>query len=256
MNKILLLTLTVLLLASACTNNDLPSSDAPDVTTQDEPLYEGKIVQVEDKYIMLAKGSADLCTVSTENVHVTDWQNNSKSLADLKPGMLVQVGFDGNIMETYPAQLGHPSSIRIMGEEDDMTGLYLSAVDQLYSKDTALNDSISYIAFDLSQLNNMSDSEKSALIWLSAERYSLEPLSGTFEELCQQGYIDADELFFENGILIEIKDEPIKTINSVSSFQFDISKWRSGRGAYMFIDCTATKEAGAWTFSIGSEMIS
>ena len=102
----------------------------------------------------------------------------------------------------------------------------------------------------------MSDSEKSALVWLAAERYSLDPLTGTFKELCDQGYIDPDKLRFDKGILFEIKDEPLKTSNGVSTFQFNISKWRSGLGSYMFTDCTAMREAGGWTFTIGSEMIS
>jgi hypothetical protein len=40
------------------------------------------------------------------------------------------------------------------------------------------------------------------------------------------------------------------------SFTFDVSKWRSGTGAYFLNDCKAVKKSRVWNYTIGSEMIS
>ena len=41
-----------------------------------------------------------------------------------------------------------------------------------------------------------------------------------------------------------------------SGVRFDAEKWRSGLGAYFFLDCTASMEQdGTWTYTVGGEAI-
>ena len=55
---------------------------------------------------------------------------------------------------------------------------------------------------------------------------------------------------WEDGLFITIKtNEDGKTFNA--------QKWRSGLGAYFFIECSANKNIfGKWSYTVGSEAIS
>jgi len=126
--------------------------------------------------------------------------------------------------------------------------LYLDVIDKLMAEDDGLNHGIRYIGIDLSNASNLSDDEKDAIIRQIGERYQTETLIGTFEQLREQGYIDPDVLYWEDGILLTVS----VISESDGTFTFDASKWRSGLGAIYFEDCTATLTADGWTFEIGA----
>jgi hypothetical protein len=171
--------------------------------------------------------------------------------SDLKGGMSVEITYTNGIAETYPAQITTPVSIKSLSDANDRVGLFLSALDELMGTDSALNSDTTYLAFDLTGVNNLSDGEKEAFIAVASAKYGLEPLVGTFEELRESGYIDKDNLYFPDGILIEAstKSEHSK------SFTFNISKWRSGTGAYYFVDVKAKNKNGEWSYEVTSEAI-
>ena len=98
----------------------------------------------------------------------------------------------------------------------------------------------------------MAEAEKTAFIHLMGEIYDLGTIAGTYEALCEQGYINKEQLYFEKGLLFTIEDEPM----SGDRFSFNATKWRSGKGAYYFHDCTAIKSQDGWSYTIGAEMIS
>ena len=128
----------------------------------------------------------------------------------------------------------------------------LSASIDVAKKNTTVFYEDDYPAFDLSKTTNLSESEKSALIYVLGNKYKLQTVSGTFEQLRKDGYIDKDLLEFKNGILFSF--EVIK--QSENSFMFNAEKWRSGIGAYFFNECKAKKINGIWDYKIGSEAIS
>ncbi len=187
--------------------------------------------------------SSDIYTVST------DFDFDASKI---KPGSIVKIGYDGMIMETYPAKLGDIKYINFIEQKDDLVGLYEKVFDKLWETDKGLNTDIDILAFDLSKTTNLTDAEKSALIYVLGNKYSLETVSGTFDQLSKDGYIDNEKLYFENGILFSFE----VTKESKNSFMFNAQKWRSGLGAYFFQDCTARKNKDGWDFKIGSEAIS
>ena len=155
-------------------------------------------------------------------------------------------------MESYPAQLGEPVYLKITGQGDDLVGLYQTVFEDLWDVDPGLNGEIETMAFDLSKVSNLSDSEKSALIYLVSGSHGIFGISGTFDELAEQGYIDKDQLLFEKGILFQLE----VTNTSKTGFVFNASKWRSGDGAYFYQDCRAVERDGNWEYTVGSEAIS
>jgi hypothetical protein len=239
--------LTVMLMLSACSANSsgtaLPKADA---------VLNGKIMHIyEDSFLLAGQGASDLYMVSTE-LAIYDEDSQVTDAADLKAGQTVEIGFSGLVMESYPAQLAEPIYLRITGQGDDLVGLYQAVLDDLWNVDPGLNGDIDTMAFDLSKVSNLSDSEKSALIYIVSGSHNIFGIAGTFDELAEQGYINKDQLYFENGLLFQVEVTDTKK----DGFVFNASKWRSGDGAYFYQDCKAFKNSGTWEYAVGSEAIS
>lgn len=234
----------ILVLFSGCSNSkgELPKADA---------LIEGKIVDVDDKSFLFATDSSGLIMVGLEHA-IYDDKDQISDVSELEYGMWIEIGFSGEIMESYPAQLSGIEYIRIIEQRDNLVGFYQTVIADLWQKDAGLNSDAKYIAFDLSQISNLNEVEKQALVYLASRDNGLIGLTGTYDELVEQGYIDDKNLYFEEGVLITFD------IHSTSdkSMKFDVTKWRSGLGAYFFMDCEATKTKDGWIYEIGSEAIS
>lgn len=234
-----------------CTQTAAPSSGEQPAAAD----YTGKIVSINDSILLLASTAEDsepLCTAGLTDAALTDAQGNTLTTDALRSGMVVTIGYDGSIMETYPAQLSQPVSLTVQKQDDDLVGFYLAMLQDLYDTDPGLNDGIKQLAFDLGGVQNLTASEKSALIYLAAQQFQLDTFAATYQDLLQEGLVTADYPQFTDGLLITLTAEPI----SSGSFTFQAQKWRSGTGAYFFIDCMARQKDGAWHYTIGSEAIS
>ncbi len=137
----------------------------------------------------------------------------------------------------------------------DVCELYLGVLEDLWNVDPGLNDGISQIGIDLSELSHLTEVEKEAVMHEFASKHNLPYIEGTWEELCEQGYIDKDNLYWENGLFFSIKTNEDDSVSEITAF--DAQKWRSGLGAYYFGQCTSQKNAdGKWTYTVGQEAIS
>lgn len=199
----------------------------------------------------------------------------------LEDGMPVEVAFNGFVAESFPAQLGEVYSVSAwsrgreknpMGSTYDLCGLYLQVLDDLWQKDPGLNDGIAMAGLDLSRApGELTESEKTALAWRFGEMHGVEVVTGTFEELEEQGYFTAGPLgegapegaaflHWEDGCLFSIafNEEHEGEMYSLPVIFFNAEKWRSPLGAYCFYDCSAMwAQAGTWGgYQIGGEMIS
>ncbi len=162
-------------------------------------------------------------------------------------------------------ELNGPGGV-IVNIRTDVCALYLEVLEDLWNVDPGLNDGISQIGMDLSELSHLNEAEKDTVIREFAAKHDLPYLVGTWEELCEQGYIDKDNLYWEDGLFFSIKTNEdavwnlpaIKEGDSVPELTaFDAQKWRSGSGAYFFGQCTAQKNAdGKWSYTVGQEAIS
>lgn len=98
--------------------------------------------------------------------------------------------------------------------------------------DPGLNTGLTQLGVDLSGVTDLSEAEKSAVAWRFGELHGIVPLKATWEELAEEGYIDAEQLTWkENGCLF--------TLSGSAEDGFEAEKWASGLGAYFFLDCTA-----------------
>lgn len=226
--------------------------------------------------VLAAQEGYEIYTFSPGEIPVTV-DGREADVSALEDGMTVDIVFDGNVMETFPAQFGRVYSISAYGpgtEENpgggyyDLCGLYLQVLDDLWDRDSGLNDGVSMISVDLSQApGGLTQGEKTAVAWIFACRHNAEMLTMSYEELAAEGYLTeasgnaGSHLYeWEDGILFSITAAEAKEdeIYSLPVIKFDASKWRSPRGAYFFESCWALwPEMGSWSsYEIGNEAIS
>lgn len=205
----------------------------------------------------------------------------------LEDGMTVGISFNGAVGETFPARFGEVYSVSgwSVGTEKnpggscyDLCGLYLQVLDDLWQKDAGLNENISLAGLDLSAApGGLTDSEQAAVAWRFGEIHGVEVVTGTFDELKEQGYFTASAIStpapeegedysrlwyqWEDGCLFSItpNEDHEGELYSLPSVFFNAEKWRSPLGAYCFYDCSAGwPEFGTWSGYqiLGGEMIS
>lgn len=242
--NLFLLVITLFIVLSACT----PTKPVNNSNLQSKYKFIGKVIKINGKTMLISNAgneinSGDLYMISTE----LDYDKEK-----IQPGAIIEIEYDGTILESYPSQFSNIKNIKFIEKKDDMVGFYEKVFDKLWETDKGLNSNIEILAFDLSKTTNLSESEKSALIYVLGNKYKLQTVSGTFDQLRNDGYIDKDLLEFKNGILFSFE----VTKQSENSFMFNAEKWRSGTGAYFFNDCKAKKTNDVWVYEIGSEAIS
>ena len=240
----------------------------------------------EDGTLLLAEldeglhGGTGVYRLAVKDVPVT-LDGEAAEPSALEDGMAVDVAFNGTVMETFPAQLGEVYSVSAWtrgrgrspaGTTYDLCGLYLQVLDDLWEKDKGLNENITLAGLDLSQApGELTESEKAALAWRFGELHGVEVVTGTFDELKEQGYFTSESLgdgapeeaaflHWEDGCLFSItpNEDHEGEACSLPTLFFNAEKWRSSLGAYFFHDCSAMwPEAGTWSgYQTGSEMIS
>ena len=181
--------------------------------------------------------------------------------ADLEDGMSVEV------YELHAYSIGTRENPG--GSYYDLCGLYLQVLDDLWQKDPGLNSGITVAGLDLSEApGELLESEKAALAWRFGELHEVEVVTGSYEQLAEEGYFtqvssDPERPLYqwEDGCLFTIApnhDHVGEISFGLPALFFDAQKWRSPLGAYYFSDCSVVwPEQGTWNgYQIGSEAIS
>lgn len=229
--------------------------------------------------VLAGEGAGQVYTLSLNGAaEVPVFLDGQPAQADaLEDGMMVEVSFDGTVLESYPAQFGEVYSLSGYslgtaqnpgGSHYDLCGLYLQVLDDLWNRDPGLNSNISYVSVDLSEApGGLTAGEREAIAWIFGCAHQAESLSLTLEELAEQGYLkealpgSENTLYeWEDGVLFCIDSGKWEEgeIYSLPALKFNARKWRSPRGAYFFEDCRAVwPEMGTWSgYEIGDEAIS
>ncbi|NLK99324.1 MAG: DUF3221 domain-containing protein [Clostridiales bacterium] len=199
----------------------------------EEQVFEGDVIGADGALLISPDKdsaehlSADKISVAVREAEIIDDKGNTVDMGILKPGDRVKVTYNGLILESYPAQIT-ASKIELIGRNHLIDG-FVALIDDIYQEDSALNDNISMIAFDTTDWTMLSKIEVEIILAIAKEKYGFEVVEGTFDELAEQELIDKDNLYFENGILIEIKD--IEVNKDKDEIEASIKKWRSGLGA-------------------------
>lgn len=170
----------------------------------------------------------------------------------LRDGMLLTVEYTGSVLETYPAMLEGVTALRaVTAGQDDRCGLVLQAFEDLWDEDSGLNGDIAYMGFEIGETLVPEASEREGIAWRFAELHGVQPLTGSWQQLADEGYIDAENLYWEDGLFFSFTPTENKDQKEDQLF-FTAQKWRSGLGALFFVDCTARRDAsGGWQYEAG-----
>jgi hypothetical protein len=245
--------LACLPLLAACQSKQVPE-EQPTPSPTPSALLQASVVRWYDTSLLLAgvSGQAgDVYLVPYEEIPLLDEKGNHIEPGAVQTGSIVAISYDGLVRETFPAGIT-PSSIQVQEKRPSVITLYEQVIGDLYAQGPALNADIRYMAFDLTQVSNLTEAEKSAFVYLLGNAYRKEALQGTFQSLCEAGYINKEKLYFESGVLFEIADEGL----TGQTVHFSASKWRSGLGAIGLSNCVATLSGDTWTYEVGSNWIS
>ncbi|MBQ3532023.1 MAG: hypothetical protein IJA05_08945 [Oscillospiraceae bacterium] len=249
-------------------------------TIGEKPVKSMKIMKIVDgaesgKLVLAGENSGDVMTLNAKNVPVfLDGEPSDSSV--LMDGMTIHVYHNGEILETYPASFGKVGEIHAfsIGSKNqpgggffDLCGLYLKVLDDLWEVDSGLNGGAEYVSLDLvSAPGSLTDSEIAAMAWIFENKYNVQVLTFTLDELKEQGYLTAaggsNNLYqWDNGVLLSITSDQNADETEVYSLpvlRFNATKWRSPLGAYMFMGCKAVWPAmGTWSdYTIDSQAIS
>lgn len=278
--------LCLCLLASCAASG---GGDPAGVPAEEESTALCRVVSEKDGVLLLAEmGSTGMFTLPLGQQDMTldgtDFDPAAPDAYAAFPesplvGAVASVRYNGGIQESWPMGFSGVTGVDISSTEgfNDLCGLYLQVLEDLWSVDAGLNNDITTVGVDLS-CTRLSPGERSAVAYAFGVSHGVTAVEGTWEELVEQGYITGEPLeggkgqFYqwEDGCFfaIEESDEPAavnmpalgpgETAPGYDAVAFDASKWRSSLGAYMFTDCSAVSDGGGhWDgYTVGAEMIS
>jgi len=140
-----------------------------------------------------------------KDLKVFDADGNEVETGELVSGLVVEIGFDGSIAESYPAQLINAEYVQIKSNDGDLVGLYLSMLGSSCDNRPFMTDLP--VGIDLSKANNLSVSEKSALIQLSLRIFGTNCYAADLVQLTADGYVGEDGTL--SAYLLTIEDAAV-----------------------------------------------
>ena len=257
--NIILIMITILFLfqLSGCDKkNDVdnktdPSDNISSGDALEEMIFKAEVIKEGDTLLVTPDmdsneyKSSDKISVSLLAVKILNENDEEIDKADLTAGDIINITYNGVIAESYPAQIS-ASGIQVIGHNTLLEG-YLAIIDDSYQEDNGLNSEITMIALDTTEWVGLTEIEKEIIFNKMNEKYDLDIIEGTFDELAVEGLIDKDNLLFPDGIHITISN--IKYNNEADKITYAIKKWRSGNGAIGANDVTAKFNGTEWTIT-------
>lgn len=213
-----------------------------------EVEFKAEVIEVGDSLLITPDKdsteykSSDKMSVSLVDTKILNKDGSEIALKDLKPGDIIEITYNGVILESYPAQIT-ASAIEVVDHNILIDG-YLALIDDIYQEDSALNADIEMISLDTTGWIDVTDIEKEIIFTKMKEIYGVDIIQGTFDELAEQGIIDKENLLYPKGVHITISD--MKYNAKKETITCSLEKWRSGLGAIGSNDVTAKYKDGVW----------
>lgn len=243
---LLCLALLLALTLTACTRSAAANSDP---TKTSAATLSGYLVENDNGSLLVSSEDSGLYFVSAETALVKKG-GSELSVSELKPGMTLSIGYDGAVLESYPAQF-NAQTIVVTEETDDKISLYAQALRHIY-EDGERMDSEKTIFLDLTKLTSLSDGQKNALAYVMSNYYhtktEADVVRSSYEELESQGRLKDGAI--KDGVIFSVKDSESK------KGAFAVSQWWGPLGASGFGECTAKFKDGAWSINYGGAWIS
>jgi hypothetical protein len=119
--------------------------------------------------------------------------------------------------------------------------IYSVALDSIMEQDEALSSDMEYIAIDMSNFEEVDESDKEEILSYFKEKYKIEVMDATLEQLKEKELYNPDTLVLD-GVLLRIEKVDFKVNNNIF---FEGSKYRSGDGA-VGVEVTVHNKDNKW----------
>lgn len=239
--------------------NPTKRSDTEEINTSEDTFSFNAEVMNTKKGLLITPDpnsneykSSDQITVNTADSTIEDDTGNNITVNELKPGDIIEITYNGIILESYPAQI-KVSDIKVKGHNILIDG-YLAIINEIYQEDSGLNSDMEILALDTTGWAEITKPEKDIIIGEINKRYGVEVKDGSFDELAKDGLIDKKKLYFKKGILIKLKIK--KYEKEKKQITFSIEKWKGGLGAIGWDDAKAKYKNSKWKIIKNKEWIS
>ena len=211
------------------------------------------IAEMGDTLYLAGEKEYDIYTLPKDTYKII--RNGAESENPLTAGEIIET--DGNyaVEESLPAHL-YSDTITVLGEKPSIPALMTQVFDDLMEVDSGLNGGITAMYYEPIPEPYLTAGEQATFVYVYTAKngcgmnYDI----GTFDELSERGHINKEELYCEDGIFMRFLIKEMS--GDGDKIKFDAEKWRSGLGAYYFMDCKAEYKNGQWSYKIGSEAIS
>jgi hypothetical protein len=120
-----------------------------------------------------------------------------------------------------------PACTKGVDPQEHLAEIYIAALDSMIKLDEALNHEMKYIAIDMSTFKDVDASAKEQIAVYFKEKYKVEVMDATFDQLKEKGLFNQDTLSLA-GILLRIEEADFVSSKEVL---FEGSKYKSGLGA-------------------------
>jgi hypothetical protein len=132
--------------------------------------------------------------------------------------------------------------------KDHLGEIYSIALDNIMNYDEALSSDMKFIAIDMSNFDELSEKDKKEILNYFKDKYKVNVMDATFEELKEKGYYDSDKKGLD-GVLLKISKVDFKFNNNIF---FEGSKYRSSLGADG-VENTVHYKDGKWQIKASKE---
>ncbi|MEC2074612.1 peptide ABC transporter substrate-binding protein [Metabacillus fastidiosus] len=112
-------------------------------------------------------------------------------------------------------------------QKEDLGEIYSIALNSIMEQDKELDNGMKFIAIDMSNFNDLDEQAKKEILNFFKEKYKIEVMDATFEELKEQGFYNSDTMSLD-GILLRLEKVEFKLNNNIF---FEGSKYSSALGA-------------------------
>lgn len=219
-------------------SGEVPSEPVSSSESGEEVKKEAKILEVweNDK----AKSALLYFTDGSEPLNC-----NLPEGCPAAAGDTVDLVYNGYVLETYPGIIS-ASEMTVKQEGRNYYGACMEILENLFEEDPGLNDGALTFGFDIS-CDCLNSAETDILTSLFCNSKGTSPVFGTYDELVEQGYIDGEKLYWEDGVLFKLEEQE----TNGDKITFRCEKWRGGLGAVMYNAIEVEFDGDAFSIDMG-----
>jgi hypothetical protein len=169
-------------------------------------------------------------------------------LAALVPVVLNALAFksqnDTLTLTPSSASVSHSSQIAANNLKPDLVSGYLFVIDHLARKREISALPLKYLAIDTRYLVGLTADDKAKLL-ASLDKYHLQVLEKSFDELKAEGYIKTADMVFEQGAYIKLENINVKG----TTITMDARIYFAGLNGSGLLDFDITDDSSGWAIT-------